>query len=103
MSRSLLLSVLLVEPTACASVRLCRAMHLLTSPLRLPPIRCAEAGPSPEKWREFRASLISGGIRVVDEMGEELSEDKASEGGTKERVVVAADNEVYLRPDACSM
>lgn len=71
----------------------------LVTTFRHGPVRaCAAAGgsgPSPEAWREFRANLIAGGIRVTSDEngGEEVVEAPA----VKPREVVAPANENLLK------
>jgi len=71
----------------------------LVTTFRHGPVRaCAAAGgsgPSPEAWREFRANLIAGGIRVTSDEngGEEVVEAPA----VKPREVVAPANEKMLK------
>ena len=83
-----------VVPTLAFSLRgtgsLCSSRRAVLS--------CADAGPSPEDWREFRRRLISGGISVTNEEdGGEVSAAAAVEAEAAEREVVAPANEELLR------
>lgn len=54
----------------------------------------AEEAPDPEEWRDFRAKLIAGGLRVTGEEKEEEDSESSEEGA---RAHVAPENEALLQ------
>ena len=95
----ILVAVLLVEwPHATASF-----FHYggeRASPLRTPSVRaCAGSGPSPEAWREFRANLIAGGIKVTsgEDGGDVEVETSEAAVPAAPREAVAPANEKLLK------
>ena len=54
----------------------------------------AEAGPSPEQWREFRQKLVTGGLKLTTDEGEEKA---------VERRAVAPKNEELLKLQSQSL
>ena len=64
---------------------------------------CAEEGPSPEAWREFRQKLVSGGLKLTTDEEEASDEGARASVAAAERRAVAPKNEELLKSQSSDL